>query len=68
MAKTDIKSIFLHKISKRRCNVKNLKAIFYVGKIEIPSVVFIMDSTPNQERIYDAETFHNQFEPEFING
>ena len=68
MAKTYIKSIFLHKVSKRRCNVKNLRAIFYVGKIEVPSVIFSMDSSPEIERIYDAETFHNQFEPEFIHG
>ena len=68
MAKTDIKSIFLHKASKRRCNVKNLKAIFYVGKIEIPSVIFSMDSSPEIERVYEAEHFHENFEPEFIHG
>ena len=63
--KADIKSIFYHNISKKRCNVLFRNATFWIDSISVPCAIFVMDSTPDQTRIFPLERFDKEFSPEF---
>ena len=63
--KPDIKSIFYHNISKKRCNVIHRDSNFYIDSTPIPTVIFTMDITPSQVRIFTLERFDKEFSPEF---
>jgi hypothetical protein len=61
-----VKSTFYHNVSKRRCNVHNRNANFYIDNVAIPSVIFSMENTPNDTRIFSLERFDKEFSPEFV--
>lgn len=63
--KADIKSIFYHNISKKRCTVITRNSNFYIDSMAVPTVIFCMDITPDQVRIFPLERFDKEFSPEF---
>jgi hypothetical protein len=63
--KADIKSIFYHNYSKRRCNVIYRSSDFFIDSIKVPSVIFAMESKPNEIIVFPLDRFDKEFSHEF---
>ena len=63
--KADIKSVFFHNKSKRRCNVIYRSSVFFIDSVKVPSVIFAMESKPSDIIVFPLERFDKEFSPEF---